>query len=55
MSREDWRTVALPKLLKDKVEKVVEKDRYPAGKYHSISHFVVEAVKEKLAREEAKV
>jgi len=54
MPRHEWQTVALPKDLKNKVEDAVEKNRYPTGKYHSISHWIVEAVKEKLEREEAK-
>ena len=52
MTRADWTTIAIPRDLKDRVKKLIDRDKYPVGKYHSINHFVVEAVKEKLGHEE---
>lgn len=50
----DWKTgVALPSEIVEEIDECVERDRYPLGKYHSRSHFVVEAIKEKLQKEKS--
>jgi len=54
MPRGEWKSVPLPTQMIDTVDGIVEKNKYPIGKYHSRSHYIIEAVKEKLEREEAK-
>jgi Arc/MetJ-type ribon-helix-helix transcriptional regulator len=47
-----WKTgIALPLEIVTEIDKRVEKDKYPKGKYFSRTHFVIEAVKEKLRNE----
>jgi len=54
MPRGEWQSIPIPKELLAVVDEIVEKNKYPMGKYHSRSHYIVQAVKEKLARENAK-
>lgn len=48
----DWKTgVALPSEIVKEIDECVASDKYPKGKYHSRTHFVIEAIKEKLHKE----
>lgn len=52
-TRTAWRYVAIPVELSDQINQIVEKDRYPIGQWHSKDHFVIQAIKDKLAEMEA--
>lgn len=48
----DWKTgVALPSEIVEEIDDCVERNKYPMGEYRSRSHFVIEAIKEKLQKE----
>jgi dihydrofolate reductase len=48
-TRTTWRYVAIPAELADRITVIVERDRYPNGQWHSKDHFVIQAIKDKLA------
>jgi Arc/MetJ-type ribon-helix-helix transcriptional regulator len=48
----DWKTgVALTSEIVREIDECVASDKYPMGKYHSHTHFVIEVIKEKLEKE----
>jgi len=46
-----WKYIAIPDWLKDEIVEVVSGDKYPKGKWHSVDHFFIEAVKAQIERE----
>ena len=52
-TRTNWRYVAIPVELADRISQVVDKDRYPMGKWHSKDHFVIQCLKDKLVEIDA--
>jgi len=50
----NWKTgVALPSELIEEIDECVKRSKYPKGEYHSRTHFVIDAIKEKLKKENA--
>ena len=47
----NWKYIAIPDWLKEEIVKVVVADKYPKGKWHSVDHFFIEAVKAQIERE----
>jgi Arc/MetJ-type ribon-helix-helix transcriptional regulator len=48
----NWKTgIALPSEVIKQIDKCVNSNKYPMGTYHSRTHFVIEAIKEKLQKE----
>jgi len=48
-----WRYVAIPVEQADEITKIVEKDRYPLGHWHSKDHYVIEKLKKAIAEDKA--
>jgi hypothetical protein len=49
-----WKYVGITSQLKEQIKEIVNADHYPEGKWHSIEHFVVEALKQAVITEKAK-
>jgi len=54
MPRGKWTSVSLPDEIIKKIDEIIEKDKYPIGKWRNRSHFIVEMLKEKLRELEEK-
>lgn len=52
MGKPKYNYVPIPTEIAELVDKAVEADSYPVGRYRSKAHYVVEAVKAQLRRED---
>jgi len=53
-SRNKWVYIAIPRELAQIIDKIVEENKYPMGKYRSRNHFVLETLKQTLEKYERK-